>query len=97
MSIPTDKYDFELCKRRRVKFKPHPIITNPTLLKAMIIEKNIVAQRVQQYEKLLQEYQDFFRTVPLMRCLDDHEHTSETQVSVVVFSLSSGFPLDQAH
>lgn len=63
----------------------------------MIIEKNIVAQRVQQYEKLLQEYQDFFRTVPLMRCLDDHEHTSETQVSVVVFSLSSGFPLDQAH
>ncbi|QSZ33087.1 hypothetical protein DSL72_002672 [Monilinia vaccinii-corymbosi] len=65
MSPEKDKYNFELCKRRGVRDKPHPLITDSMLLQAMT-----VAARINGYERLVQKNRDFFMTGPLMRCLE---------------------------
>ncbi|KAJ8062596.1 hypothetical protein OCU04_009120 [Sclerotinia nivalis] len=44
MSTKENKYTFELCKRRGIEARLHPIITDSKLLKAMTVKKNTEAR-----------------------------------------------------
>ncbi|EDN94590.1 predicted protein [Sclerotinia sclerotiorum 1980 UF-70] len=44
MSVDENKYTFELCKRRGIKAKLHPIVTDFKLLRAMTVKKNTEAR-----------------------------------------------------
>lgn len=88
MPTEKDKYSLELCKRRGIKDKPHPIITDSMLLKAMAVRS-----RSNGYERLVQKNRDFFVTGPLMRCLDGDKYVDDERVSATtLFSLGDGSP-----
>ncbi|KAA8565113.1 hypothetical protein EYC84_010862 [Monilinia fructicola] len=72
MPTEKDKYSLELCKRRGIRDKPHPIITDSMLLKAMAVRS-----RSNGYERLVQKNRDFFVTGPLMRCLDGDKYVDD--------------------
>ncbi|CAD6442473.1 00952d29-f726-44d3-9a75-3e3b8c339427 [Sclerotinia trifoliorum] len=64
MSTDENKYTFELCKRRGIKAKLHPIVTDFKLLKVMTVKKNTEARSKATRQK--------FREVPLKGLGDEY-------------------------
>lgn len=64
MSVDENKYTFELCKRRGIKAKLHPIVTDFKLLRAMTVKKNTEARSKATRQKA--------REVPLKSLGDEY-------------------------
>lgn len=52
------------------------------------IQQHAVPHQVYTYEQLLQNYQSFFQTGPLMRCLDDDKNIDERLVRTIILDFT---------